>query len=69
MKAEPIPPEVVAAGDKVLAECKKDHLFFLDNVLPDNVVKQIDKGIMIGAGSNKEAAEAGRKYTKRKMPW
>ncbi len=65
----PVPPEVNAAGAKVLAECKKYHLFFLDNVLPDNVVEKIKKGVMIGAGSNKEAAEVGRKYTKRKMPW
>ena len=42
---------------------------FLDNVLPDNVKKRVDKGVMIGAGSNQEAAEVGRKYRNRKMPW
>jgi len=65
----PVPSEVNAAGEKVLALCKKNGLFFLDNVLPDNVNKKIDWGVMIGAGSNKEAAIVGRKYTKRKMPW
>jgi 4-hydroxy-2-oxoheptanedioate aldolase len=65
----PIPPEVVAAGEKVLAECKKDDLFFLNNVLPDNVIESIKTGVMICAGGKKESAEIGRKYSKRKMPW
>lgn len=65
----PVPPEVQAAGDKVLALCKKYGLFFLDNVLPENVIRQIQRGVMIGAGRRQDAAEVGRKYTKRKMPW
>src|SRR4030042_1460468 len=46
----PVPPEVDAAGEKVLSVCKKNGVFFLDNVLPENVQKQIDRGVMIGAG-------------------
>lgn len=65
----PVPEGVSAAGDSVLALCKKYGLYFLDNVLPDNVKDRVDKGVMIGAGSNKEAAEVGRRYNKRKMPW
>ncbi len=65
----PCPPEVDAAGRKVLKLCKENHLAFLDNVLPDNVEERIDRGVMIGAGSNEEAALKGRKYTKRFMPW
>lgn len=65
----PIPPEVVAAGDQVLEVCKKYGIFFLDNVLPDNVITQINKGVMIGAGRRQDSAEVGRKYTKRKMLW
>jgi 4-hydroxy-2-oxoheptanedioate aldolase len=65
----PVPPEVGAAGELVLAACKLHGVFFLDNVLPDNVRQQIDKGVMIGAGRREDSAEAGRKYTKRKMPW
>lgn len=65
----PVPKGVQAAGDSVLALCKKYGLYFLDNVLPDNVKERVDKGVMIGAGSNEQAAEAGRVYTKRKMPW
>ena len=65
----PIPPEVVAAGERVLTACKKNGVFFLDNVLPDNVIFQIKKGVMIGAGRRQDSAEVGRKYTKRRMPW
>jgi len=65
----PVPPEVAAAGDRVLAACKKHGVFFLDNVLPDNVISQIEKGVMIGAGRREDSAEIGRKYMKRGMPW
>jgi 4-hydroxy-2-oxoheptanedioate aldolase len=65
----PVPEGVAAAGDSVLSLCKKNGLYFLDNVLPDNVKERVDKGVMIGAGSNEQAAEVGRVYTKRKMPW
>ncbi|TWU27872.1 aldolase/citrate lyase family protein [Bythopirellula polymerisocia] len=65
----PVPPEVDAAGRKVLAACKKNGLFFLDNVLPDNVAAKIDSGVMIGAGRREDSAEAGRKHTNREMPW
>ncbi len=65
----PVPPEVAAAGDRVLAACKKNGVFFLDNVLPDNVIFQIEKGVMIGAGRREDSAEVGRKHTKRRMPW
>jgi 4-hydroxy-2-oxoheptanedioate aldolase len=69
-RADPPVPDIVnAAGDKVLELCNQHGLFFLDNVLPENVAKQIDRGVMIGAGSNEAAAVEGRKYTRRKMPW
>jgi 4-hydroxy-2-oxoheptanedioate aldolase len=65
----PVPEEVDAAGERVLAACKIYGVAFLDNVLPDNVKEKIDKGVMIGAGRRQDSAEVGRKYTKRKMPW
>ncbi len=65
----PVPPEVAAAGERVLAICKAKGIFFLDNVLPDNVTSQIDRGVMIGAGRRQDSAEIGRRYTKREMPW
>lgn len=65
----PVPAEVQSAGDRVLAACKANKVFFLDNVLPDNVEAQIDRGVMIGAGRREDSAEMGRRYTKRQMPW
>jgi 4-hydroxy-2-oxoheptanedioate aldolase len=65
----PVPEGVQKAGDKVLKLCKQNKIFFLDNVLPDNVKKRLDYGVMIGAGRRQDAAEIGRKHTERKMPW
>jgi 4-hydroxy-2-oxoheptanedioate aldolase len=65
----PVPVEVDVAGEIVLKSCKKYNIAFLDNVLPDNVVEKIKKGVMIGAGRRQDSAEAGRAFTNRKMPW
>ncbi len=65
----PVPPEVQAAGERVLAATRAAGIFFLDNVLPDNVCQRIEDGVMIGAGRVEEAAEAGRRCTGREMPW
>jgi 4-hydroxy-2-oxoheptanedioate aldolase len=65
----PVPKEVDEAGRKVLALCRKNHLAFLDNVLPDNVERRLDEGVMVGAGRRQDSAEKGRRYTKRTMPW
>ena len=45
----------------MLAVFKKNGVFFLDNVLPDNIISQIDKGVMIGAGRREDSAEIGGK--------
>jgi 4-hydroxy-2-oxoheptanedioate aldolase len=65
----PLPKVLQDAGDRVLAACKAANVFFLDNVLPENVAQRIDEGVMIGAGRLEEAAEAGRRHTRRTMPW
>jgi 4-hydroxy-2-oxoheptanedioate aldolase len=64
----PLPPQLAQARAKVLAACKKHKKFFLNTVRPNDVVAMIQEGVMIGAGGQ-EAAEAGRKHTKRQMPW
>ena len=65
----PLPPEVWAAGDRVLAACRRHGVAFLDNVLADNVIAQLERGVRIGAGSQQDAAERGRRHTGREMPW
>ena len=62
------PPPLKAAANRVIAASKAAKVFILDNVRPENVVQQIDAGIMIAAGGIKEAADVGRKHTNRKMP-
>lgn len=62
------PPPLKAAADRVIAASKAAKVFILDNVRPENVTQQIDAGIMIAAGGIPEAAEIGRKHTKRTMP-
>jgi 4-hydroxy-2-oxoheptanedioate aldolase len=64
----PLPPLMAAARAKVFAATKASKIFFLNSVNADNVVDMIKEGVMIGAG-NEKAAEVGRKYSKRTMPW
>jgi 4-hydroxy-2-oxoheptanedioate aldolase len=64
----PMPAPMQAARAKVLAATKSSKIFFLNTVNADNVVDMIKEGVMIGAG-NQQAAEIGRKYSKREMPW
>ena len=63
-----LPQVLVDARARVLAADKAAGIAFLNGVTVDNVEQMIDEGVMIGA-SNREAAEKGRRYTKRTMPW
>jgi 4-hydroxy-2-oxoheptanedioate aldolase len=57
-----------AARAKIFAACKANKLFFLNAMNPMNVVAMIQEGVMIGPASQ-QAAEIGRAFTKRQMPW
>ena len=61
-------PQMQAARAKVLAATKAGKIFFLNSMNAANVVDMIKEGVMIGPASQ-EAAEIGRKFTKRTMPW
>jgi len=63
------PPPLKAAADLVIRASKEAKVYILDNVRPESVIEQLDAGIMICAGGLPEAAEIGRKHTKRTMPW
>lgn len=65
---DPLPAPMREARAKVLAACKRHQKFFLNTVRPKDVVSMIQEGVMIGAGGQ-EAAEIGRKYSKRPEPW
>jgi 4-hydroxy-2-oxoheptanedioate aldolase len=64
----PMPPQMQAARAKVFAATKASKIFFLNSMNADNVVDMIKEGVMIGPASEK-AAEIGRKFSKRTMPW
>jgi len=61
-------PQMIAARAKIFAACKANKIFFLNSMRPDNIVAMIKEGVMVGPASQ-EAAEIGRKFTKREMPW
>jgi len=61
-------PEMAKARSRVLAACKTNKIAFLNTVRPNDVEAMIKEGVMIGSGGQ-EAAEKGRKFTKRQMPW
>ncbi|HLG97745.1 MAG TPA: aldolase/citrate lyase family protein [Bryobacteraceae bacterium] len=61
-------PRMLAARATVFAACKANHIFFLNTMNARNVVAMIKEGVMIGPASP-EAAEIGRQYTKRTMPY
>jgi 4-hydroxy-2-oxoheptanedioate aldolase len=66
----PYPPAMRAARDRVLAACKANKLAFLEQVTPDNIVEQIDAGVMVGAGKQAAAAaQIGRRHSQRPEPW
>src|SRR6476661_10023108 len=57
-------PLMKAARARVLAATKASKIFFLNSMNADNVVDMIKEGVMVGPASQ-QAAEIGRKYTKR----
>ena len=63
------PPPLRAAAERVIQACKAAHIFILDNVRLEDVTRRIDEGIRICAGGLEDAAEKGRIYSKRPLPW
>ncbi len=61
-------PRMKDARASVFAACKANHKFFLNTMTATDVVDMIKEGVMIGPASP-QAAEIGRKYTKRELPW
>jgi len=64
----PYPKPMEDARSRVLAACKASKIAFLNQVRPNDVIAMIKEGVMVGAGGQ-EAADIGRKHTKRAMPW
>jgi len=61
-------PTMRAARNKVFAATKANKVFFLEGFNVKNVEAQIREGVRVGPASP-EAAEMGRKFSKRQLPW
>jgi 4-hydroxy-2-oxoheptanedioate aldolase len=67
---EPYPPDMRTARARILGACKAAGLAFLEVVTPENVVSRLAEGVMIGCGPHaREAADIGRKHTRRALAW
>ena len=64
----PYPPEMAAARARVKAACERAGVAFMDIVRPEDVARQLDEGVRVGAASA-EAAEVGRRHSGRTLPW
>ena len=67
---EPYPAPMQAARDRVLAACKANKVAFLSGVYTRDVEERIKEGVMVCSMRDGEpAADKGRRFTKRTMPW
>jgi 4-hydroxy-2-oxoheptanedioate aldolase len=67
---EPFPKIMENARSRVFAAARAAGIAFLNTVREDDVEMRIDEGVRICSGPHGEvAAEKGRRYTKRTMPW
>jgi 4-hydroxy-2-oxoheptanedioate aldolase len=64
----PYPAVMQKARARVFAAVKAAGLSFLDGAIPSNVEERIKEGVMI-VSAGREAAEKGRRFSKRTEPW
>ena len=64
----PYPRVVEQARKRVLNATQEAGIAFLDVVTLENVEERLREGTRIGATRSREAAEAGRRFTKRPQP-
>ena len=65
----PYPPEMWAARNRVLQACRAAGIAFLEAVTAESLIERLGEGVRIVAGSGPEAAELGRRHTRRDLPW
>jgi 4-hydroxy-2-oxoheptanedioate aldolase len=66
--SKPYPPAMLEMRAKVFSAVKANKKFFLDGVRLPTIESNLKEGIMIGSG-DEATANAGRRITKREMPW
>lgn len=66
-RPDPLPAEMVAVRERVLAACKANGLAFLEVATPQDVVEKIESGARVIAGHREDTAQIGRAHTGRTM--
>jgi 4-hydroxy-2-oxoheptanedioate aldolase len=61
------PPVMLQARARVFQATRDAKIFFLNTCSEGNVLEMLKEGVMLCSGTG--GAEAGRKFTKRQMPW
>jgi 4-hydroxy-2-oxoheptanedioate aldolase len=64
----PLPVEMQAVRERVLAACQANHIAFLETASPEDIKEKIDAGVRVVAGHREETAQVGRAHTRRAMP-
>lgn len=64
----PSRPDVRAARTKVFAATKRHKIYFLESMDASSVIDSIKEGVRLGP-ADRETAEIGRMFTKRRLPW
>jgi 4-hydroxy-2-oxoheptanedioate aldolase len=62
-------PQMAAVRRRVLAATKAAGIKFLNACNENNVIAQLQEGVMICTGGDTPAADKGRAFTKRTDPW
>lgn len=62
-------PSLVQTRARVLAAARANNVMFLNSCPEDDVIRQLDEGVMICTGGDTRAAEIGRAHTNRTPPW
>ena len=64
---DPYPPIMQAARDKVLADCLRNGIAFLEGCNQANIVARLDEGVRVISGHDPDVAKIGRAHQGRRM--
>lgn len=62
-------PVMAQTRARVLAAARAANVFFLNACPEDDVINQLQQGVMICTGGDTPAADLGRRHTNRTTPW
>ena len=66
-RPDPLPPEMVAVQERVMAACRANGVAFLEGTTPALVRERIEAGVRVIGGHREETARIGRAHTGRAL--